>query len=54
VSPRRTDRPCRAPAVLTTIQNLRAEGGVPGVASPDEAILDQAETSLDTFEENKC
>jgi len=41
-------------AVITTIQDIRAEGGVPGVVGPDEAALDQAETVIDAFEEKKC
>jgi hypothetical protein len=41
-------------AVITTIQDIRAGGGVPGVVGPDEAALDQAETVIDAFEEKKC
>jgi uncharacterized membrane protein len=57
--PRLTDMTHRAPAEIRDavgvyVADLRAEAGEPGVQAPDDTVLDQSETSIDTFEELHC
>jgi hypothetical protein len=41
-------------AVAVAVEDLRAEAGEAGVEAPDEDALDQAETDIDTYEEEQC
>jgi hypothetical protein len=57
--PQLTDMTHRAPAEIRDavgvyVADLRAEAGEPGVPAPDETVLDQSETAIETFEEQHC
>jgi hypothetical protein len=41
-------------AVTTYVDSIRADAGVPGVGTPDDATLTQAEATKDTFENANC
>jgi uncharacterized membrane protein len=41
-------------AVAVYVADLRAEAGEPGAQAPDDAVLDQAEAAIDTYEEQHC